>query len=132
MSTMNRLMTAANEYQGTAKRVLCLCSGGLLRSPTAAWVLSNAPWSYNTRAAGVTTDFALIPVDEVLLQWAQEIVCVEPSVETRLRAHMRAWEIELNEGQWITTLKIPDIYPRMAPELIERITNQYRESQHVA
>lgn len=129
---MNRLMTASNEYQGAARRVLCLCSGGLLRSPTAAWVLSNAPWSYNTRAAGVTTDFALIPVDEVLVQWAQEIVCVESSVEDKLRRHLAKWKLELGQDQRITTLEIPDFYPRMAPELIERITNQYRESQHVA
>ena len=75
---MNRLANSSNRWQGKYKRVLCICSAGLLRSPTAAFVLSQEPYNYNTRAAGLTKEFALIPVDEVLLNWAQEVVCIGP------------------------------------------------------
>jgi predicted protein tyrosine phosphatase len=73
---MNRLANCKNEFQGSSLRVLCVCSAGLLRSPTAAVVLSQEPWNFNTRAAGLTKEFALIPVDAVLLKWAQLIVCM--------------------------------------------------------
>ena len=52
MSLMNRLGNSKNPYQGDFKKVLCVCSAGLLRSPTAAWVLSNAPFNFNTREIG--------------------------------------------------------------------------------
>ena len=68
MSLMNRLANTHNHYQGDAKRVLCVCSAGLLRSPTAAFVLSQEPFGFNTRAAGIAEDFALIVVDDVLLE----------------------------------------------------------------
>lgn len=73
---MNRLANSSNIYQGKFKRVLCVCSAGLLRSPTAAFVLSQEPYNYNTRAAGLIKEFALVPVDEVLIRWADEIVCM--------------------------------------------------------
>ena len=38
-STLNQLANINNPYQGKSKKVLCLCSAGLLRSPTAANVL---------------------------------------------------------------------------------------------
>ncbi len=73
----NRKRNSGNPYQGEFKRVLCVCSAGLLRSPTAAMVLSQDPFNFNTRAAGIVPNYALIPVDEVLLEWADEIVCME-------------------------------------------------------
>lgn len=49
MIDMNRLAIARNGYQGSYKRVLTVCSGGVLRAPTAAWVLGQEP--YNTTHA---------------------------------------------------------------------------------
>lgn len=72
MNNNNRIFNSGNPNQGDYKRMLCVCSAGLLRSPTTAYVLSQAPYNYNTRAAGLVADFALIPVDEVLLRWAEE------------------------------------------------------------
>jgi len=72
----NRLHNAINPYQGDYRKVLCVCSAGILRSPTAAWVLSNPPYNYNTRSVGLDKDFALIPIDKVLISWADEIVCM--------------------------------------------------------
>jgi len=40
-------------------------------------VLSQEPYSFNTRAAGIVTEYALIPVDDVLVAWADEIVVME-------------------------------------------------------
>jgi len=74
---MNRIHNSTNPCQGAFKKVLCVCSAGLLRSPTAAHVLSNPPFNFNTRSAGAVDAFALIQVDDVLLSWADEIVCME-------------------------------------------------------
>lgn len=79
MSDMNRKWNCQNEYQhyDKYKRILCVCSAGLLRSPTTAWVLSNEPYNFNTRAVGIDVGHALIPLDDVLLEWADEIVCMD-------------------------------------------------------
>ena len=77
MNDLNRIHNSGNPYQGKYKRVLCVCSAGLLRSPTAAFVFANDPFGFNTRAAGIDTGHALIPVDDVLLAWADEIVCMD-------------------------------------------------------
>lgn len=125
MSLMNRLGNAFNPYQGKERKVLCLCSAGLLRSPTAANVL-HQEYGYNTRAAGVATEYALIPVDDVLLSWADEIVCVEPSVKDRLFS-------DYGEGvpeeftKKITVLNIPDNFSWNDPKLREIIIEQYQE-----
>jgi len=74
---MNRAWNCQNPNQGKYKRVLCVCSAGLLRSPTVAWVLSNHPWNYNTRAVGLDVGHALIPIDDVLLEWTDVVVCMD-------------------------------------------------------
>lgn len=113
---MNRLNTAKNPHQGKFKKVLCVCSAGLLRSPTAAFVLSQEPFNFNTRAAGLTPQFALVPVDEVLLEWADEIVCMEPE-----QAHAIRQRVDKN----VLCLGIPDVYGYRNPTLIEMIKTQY-------
>jgi predicted protein tyrosine phosphatase len=82
----SRSRNAKNEHQGAYKRVLCVCSAGLLRSPTAALVLSQEPFGFNTRCAGLVPSYALIQVDEVLIHWADEIVCMERDHEEKLKA----------------------------------------------
>ena len=59
----NRLGNVNNGFQGKFRRALCVCSAGLLRSPTLAEILSQAPYNFNTRAVGITKEFALIPID---------------------------------------------------------------------
>lgn len=71
----NQLSIVGNKYQTEAKRVLVVCSAGLLRSPTGANVLHQS-FGYNTRAAGSSEEYALIPVSEALIEWAEEIVFV--------------------------------------------------------
>jgi len=121
----NRFHNVANPNQGTAKRVLCLCSAGLLRSPTIANVLHKM-YGYNTRAAGVHTEYALIPVDPVLIAWADQIVCAED----RILKHVVA-NFELHEDQEIVHLSIPDKYAYMDEELQNLIVERYLEVTNV-
>ena len=121
--TMNRLANTRNRFQTEAKRVLCLCSAGLLRSPTAANVL-HQEFFYNTRAAGVTPEYALVYVDPVLIEWADEIVCVEQSVLDTLRSD---WG-DLLKHKRVMTLDVPDMYEWNDPELRDIISQQYGEA----
>lgn len=115
MSTLNRIHNCTNPYQGKAKRVLCLCSAGLLRSPTTAVVLQQL-LGYNTRAAGVNEEYALILADDVLYNWAEEIVAVEKSVADCVP---KEWKSK------VITLAVPDIYPYMDKNLQKIIKEQY-------
>jgi predicted protein tyrosine phosphatase len=120
----NRIANSTNHFQGKYKRVLCVCSAGLLRSPTAALILSQPPYNFNTRAAGLTKEFALIPVDRVLLHWADEIVCMNSEQAEQLRNLLG------DDDKPIVVLDIEDSYAYRDPELIELIKAKYdaRES----
>lgn len=122
MSLMNRLANSSNEYQGDYKRVLCVCSAGLLRSPTAALVLSQPPYNYNTRAAGLDRDFALVVVDEVLLKWANEVVCMTSEQKEAL-------DKRLNGTKPVICLHIEDSYSYRDPELVRLIKKNYEDER---
>ena len=66
----NRLGNVSNGFQGKFRRVLCVCSAGLLRSPTLAEILSQPPYNFNTRAVGIAKEFALIPIDMAHAAWS--------------------------------------------------------------
>ncbi len=124
MSTMNRIGNAGNRFQGQFKRVLCVCSAGLLRSPTTAFVLSQEPYNFNTRAVGISREYALIPIDSVHLHWADEIVTME-------KAHTKVVEELINTsglgstGPKVIQLNIPDDFAYRDPQLIELIKKAY-------
>lgn len=101
----NRLGNINNRFQGSRKRVLCVCSAGMLRSPTIAHVLSNPPFDFNTRAVGCDTEFALIPIDQVLIEWCDEIVCAEEEHKNEIISFCAKNEIDLS----ITTIHVLDI-----------------------
>ena len=118
MSKMNRLANTKNKYQGSYKKVLCVCSAGLLRSPTAALVLSQEPFNFNTRSAGLNSDYALIQVDDVLLEWADEIVCMEKEQEEiLLQTTMKP----------VICLDLEDDFEYRNPKLIELVKQAYLE-----
>lgn len=121
MGKMNRLALISNPYQGKTKKVLCVCSAGLLRSPTAAVVLSQEPFNFNTRAAGIATDYALVPVDEVLLSWADEIVCMEAWHSTEIYGMLHKLKITKK----VTNLNIEDSYGYRDPILMQAIKDKY-------
>lgn len=125
-ASLNRLHNISNQHQGQYKRVLCVCSAGLLRSPTAALVLSQPPFNCNTRAAGVA-DYALIRVDEVLLSWCDEIVCMDGE---------QANQIDRIGGKTLgfgnkpcIILGIEDRYAYRNADLIDMIKHGYKEAQ---
>lgn len=113
---MNHKANCHNRFQGRYKKVLCVCSAGLLRSPTAALVLSQEPYNFNTRAAGLVEEFAPIPVDDVLLEWADQIVCMTPEQKIDLKARTKKPIMNLNTD---------DAYAYRQPELIELIKLKY-------
>lgn len=64
----------ANIYQMNYPRVLFVCAGGLLRSPTAAEIGVSMGW--NCRSCG-TWERALIPLSANLIEWATTIVFLD-------------------------------------------------------
>lgn len=104
-----------NPYQGKDKRVLFVCSAGLLRSATAARIYAQ---KYNTRAAG-SASYALIPLSPNLIAWADEIVFVNPE-----NYKMASYEFDFSESD-VRVLDIPDQYEHMHPELIKAFKEQY-------
>ena len=100
-----------SKSEGSFRRVLCVCSAGILRSATIAWVLSNEPYCCNTRAVGLG-DYALIRVTPQLLQWADEIVCAD---KEQYDAITRMTDKPVH------CLHIPDQYDFRSPELVSAI-----------
>lgn len=120
---MNRVHNSGNRHQGKAKKVLCVCSAGLLRSPTTAEVLTSE-YGYNTRAVGLDGEWALIPIDSVLAEhWADEIVVMTNEQEKMLRFKFP----ELDTP--VQVLNIDDDYAFRDPELISLIKSNYKVSE---
>lgn len=121
MKTAN-IGNLSNHYQGTYKKVLCVCSGGLLRSPTAAVILAGEPYNYNTRSCG-TSEYALNKLNIVLFSWADEIVVMEEE-------HRRALDFYNftlgGQKPTVKCLNIPDRYPYRDLELVKLIKERYR------
>lgn len=124
MSLKNRLGNAKNEYQTNVKKVLCVCSAGMLRSPTLANVL-HEKFGYNTRAVGAVRLFALVCVDQVLLKWADEVVFVEPDV-FRDFLEVSDYEHWLKEyAPEVVVLDLQDVYEWNDPALRAACLEQY-------
>jgi len=105
---------ARNHNQGMYKHVLCICSAGLLRSPTAAWILSQPPYQYNTRACGVE-DYALIPLSAPLIEWADVILVMggdEHLSKVEAHPHFKA------RPKPIHKLEVPDRFRYRDPKLV--------------
>jgi len=120
---MNRLGNTTNRYQNfhKHKRVVCVCSAGLLRSPTAAFVLSQEPWNHNTRAVGLVPEFALVPLDRVMLEWADEFVCMTEDQADEV--HKRLFEVDLTT--LVTCLNVPDNFGYRDLELVRLVSERY-------
>lgn len=119
----NRIANVGNRFQGDRKKVLCVCSAGLLRSPTLAWILSNEPFGYNTRAVGTSSEYALIPLDDVHLHWADAVVFVD---ESNYRAAKYEYE-DLLKNMECHVLQIPDQYPFRDERLVEIATEALKK-----
>lgn len=105
-----------NPYQGSRKRILFVCSAGLLRSPTGAHVGSVR--GYNTRSCG-SSNYALIPLSANLIEWASKIVFVnEANFHEAVEAFRSAgWDRDIEDKAVV--LNIPDSYEAFDPKLVE-------------
>ena len=119
---MNKYGVHSNQFQGDYKRVLTVCSANMLRSPTIAHVLSAEPYNFNTRSAG-TAGFALIPVTEDLLLWADEVVCADTEHAIDIRNKLMDYGLD----KVVINLGIPDNYEYRNPDLIRLIKERYAE-----
>ena len=115
----NSLANSKNHYQGTRKRILCVCSAGLLRSPTAAFILSNEPFNFNTRACGITEEYALIPITETLVYWADEIICMNETHKNIV--------LSFDKNKIVHNLEVEDNYEFRQPELIVIMDSKLKE-----
>ena len=114
----------SNPYQGKDKKVVFVCSMGILRSATAARIYAR---KYNTRSAGTWPD-ALVPLTESLIIWADELVFV--NVENYIHAQVMCMNMDNSAlyntmEEKATVLNIPDNYEHMHPKLVEAFEGQY-------
>lgn len=127
----NRLWNCKNEFQGTDIKVLCICSAGLLRSPTTARWLSRNFKNVNPRAVGTSEDYALIPMDEVHLRWADVILCMDDWNMMYLEAALKSARLERE----VHCLNIPDDFGFGNPGLetiVSHNIDQLLETLHAA
>lgn len=107
-----------NPYQGKDKKVLFVCSAGILRSATAARIYAK---KYNTRCAGSMKGVALVELTERMMDWANEIVFVRQENFNQASQH---FDMEAYRDK-CRVLSIPDEYPHMDPALIAHFEEQY-------
>lgn len=126
MISKNRMANAYNMFQGADLRVLCVCSAGLLRSPTMARLISRNYDSVNTRAVGISSEYALIPMDLVHLMWADIVLCANTDHYDFTLAALKE-----TEGMWehpvVYDLEIPDNYAFGDKELEHIISDRLKD-----
>jgi predicted protein tyrosine phosphatase len=118
LANMNQLANVHNRYQGAYKKVLFVCSAGLLRSATAAHVFSAEPYNFNTRTAGVALEYALNPVNEALLEWADNIFLMDDEHYHAIH-DIFGEEIFDIYGEKMVVLNVPDKYPYRDEQLMK-------------
>ena len=116
---MNRMANSSNPFQGNSRRVVCCCSAGLLRSPTAAVVL-NTEMGWNTRSCGLEDNFAPIKLDKTLAYWADMFVVMTDEHKEMLERKLEGFGFKPTEFE-IKVLGIEDSFRYMDPELIGKI-----------
>ena len=100
-----------------------MCSTGLLRSATLQNFLIRE-YGYNVRNCGTEESYALIPISEALVLWADEIIFVEHSNFKSVMTDLKRLEV-LHKCK---ILDIPDMYDFNSPELIKICKEQYEKS----
>lgn len=108
-------------YQGEDKRLLFVCSAGLLRSATGANLYAKK--GYNTRNCG-THSYALIPLSANLIMWAHKIIFVneENYLEAMKTFVVSEYNKDIQEKGII--LDIQDNFDYNSPELIKQLEEQ--------
>lgn len=122
--TKNQLYNITNASQGETKKVLTVCSAGLLRSATLQNMLIKE-YGYNVRNCGTVESYALIPISEALIKWADEIVFVNE--ENYRDVYNDLKQFNLLDKCYV--LDIPDIYNFNDPELVRICKEQYENKE---
>ncbi|MDA3854969.1 MAG: hypothetical protein PF569_01825 [Candidatus Woesearchaeota archaeon] len=121
--TRNQIFNIKNEAQGKTKKVLTVCSAGLLRSATLQNFLIKE-YGYNVRNCGTDESYALIPISEALVLWADEIVFVNEDNYYMVKESIRNLNPSILIDKCIV-LDIPDQYNFNDPELVNICREQY-------
>lgn len=129
MIKRNQMGVIFNSFQGDYKKVLTVCSAGCLRSPTAAHILSGAPWNFNTRCAGTSEAYAIIPLTDTLIVWADIILVMDSDMV----ADINSRQIRMGKDSEtmfdlafkpVVNLEIEDDYNYRDPKLVEIMTEK--------
>jgi predicted protein tyrosine phosphatase len=86
-------------------------------------VLSNEPFGFNTRAVGASEEYALIPMDEAHVLWADEILTMDKG--QALLAKQLLDNVNPDSITPIHTLDVPDNYGFRDPELVKIMTKMF-------
>lgn len=113
--TRNQEGVVFNRHQGDAVKALFVCSAGILRSPTAALHFAKTK-GWNTRAVGDREEFALIPLSEALLHWADVIFVMTADQRLHIKLHF-----EQSFADKIFVLNIEDDFGFMDPDLVKSL-----------
>ncbi len=100
------------------EKILFICSGNKLRSPTAEVYFEQQ--GYETRSAGTSRD-AINVVGVEDLKWADQVIVMESKHKQRIQAYFP----RISKYKKIRVLNIPDNYKYMDDKLIkvlEKIT----------
>jgi len=117
-ASMNQIANVKNRFQGETTKALCVCSAGMLRSPSIAKFLTSK--GYNTRACGTSQEYALVPLSVALLRWADEIHVV---AEQAGIIHSLKESMELNAKVFV--YDIPDNFSTFDSQLMQIIEDLY-------
>lgn len=110
-----------NPYQGKGRRMLFVCSAGMLRSPTAAKVAIGL--GYNARSCGSHEEYALIPLSANLITWAESIFFVnEENFDRACQTFYSARDILSMLQNKSEVWDLEDVYEYNSPTLVTKIT----------
>lgn len=114
-----------NSYQGSAKRLLFVCSVGMLRSPTAQVVATGM--GYNARACGSDQKMALIPITANLIEWADHILfmTIENMCEALNTFEATGYDEDIRQKKIL--MNIDDDYSYMDTYLCKTIEAKLRD-----
>lgn len=98
-------------HDGKARRILFVCTANIDRSPTAEELLKSIG-GFEVQSAGIWFN-ARKRISEKLIDWADIIFAMEDQHKEAIL------NLKPDAENKVVVLKIPDIYPRNDPELIE-------------
>ena len=130
MIKRNQLGVVFNAYQGKYKKVLTVCSAGCLRSPTAAHILSSEPFNFNTRCAGTSEEYAIIPLTEALIIWADVILCMDAFQQRHINEMQNKLAAEASamfeyDYKQVINLEIEDEFGYRDPQLVKVMQDKF-------